>query len=77
MLAQAVYAQGRVDEADELCRRDGGGRPRDDDIVTQVIWRGVQAKVPRPRERRCADAEELARGRGRARRADRLAFPSR
>src|SRR5262249_38693147 len=44
MLAQAVYAQGRLDEAADLCAvaAEAGA---DDDIVTQVIWRGVQAKV--------------------------------
>jgi class 3 adenylate cyclase/tetratricopeptide (TPR) repeat protein len=44
MLAQAVYAQGRAQEADELCRTaaDAAGV---DDIVTQVIWRGVKAKI--------------------------------
>jgi class 3 adenylate cyclase/tetratricopeptide (TPR) repeat protein len=44
MLAQAVYAQGRVEEAGELCVLAAGAAPADD-IVTQVIWRGVRAKV--------------------------------
>ena len=44
MLAQALYAQGRPDEAYEFCRmaaRPGG----EDDIVTQVIWRGVEREI--------------------------------
>lgn len=44
MLAQAVYAQGRSDEAEQLCRQtaDAAGP---DDIVSQTIWRTVMAKV--------------------------------
>jgi class 3 adenylate cyclase/tetratricopeptide (TPR) repeat protein len=59
MLAQAVYAQGRVDEADELCGRAAAGAGTDD-IVTQVVWRGVHAKV-QARRGRCERAEALAR----------------
>ena len=44
LLAQAVYAQGRMGEADELCRR-AAGSAASDDIVTQVICRGVEAKI--------------------------------
>ena len=44
MLAQAVYAQGRLDEAADACRLAAEAAATDD-IVTQVIWRGVQAKV--------------------------------
>ena len=44
MLAQAVYAQGRRDEADELCGMTADNAAADD-IVTQAIWRGVRAKV--------------------------------
>jgi class 3 adenylate cyclase/tetratricopeptide (TPR) repeat protein len=44
MLAQAVYAQGRIDEADDLCRA-AADTAAADDIVTQAIWRGVRAKV--------------------------------
>jgi tetratricopeptide (TPR) repeat protein len=44
MLAQAVFAQGQLDEAEQLCRMaSGAGAP--DDIVTQVIWRCVRAKI--------------------------------
>jgi ATP/maltotriose-dependent transcriptional regulator MalT len=59
MLAQAVYAQGRLGEADELCRV-AAGTGAADDIVTQVIWRGVKAKVL-ARQSRCEQAEALAR----------------
>jgi class 3 adenylate cyclase/tetratricopeptide (TPR) repeat protein len=44
MLAQAVYDQGRLAEADALCQAAADGAARDD-IVTQVIWRGVKGKV--------------------------------
>jgi ATP/maltotriose-dependent transcriptional regulator MalT len=59
LLAQAVYAQDRMDEAAELCRITDR-RAAAEDIITQVIWRGVQAKIL-AREGRCADAEALAR----------------
>lgn len=59
MLAQAVYAQGRIDEAGELCRVTADATAADD-IFTQVIWRGVQAKILAV-EGRCAEAEALAR----------------
>jgi class 3 adenylate cyclase/tetratricopeptide (TPR) repeat protein len=44
MLAQAVYAQGRTAEAERLCAVTADAAPGDD-IVTNVIWRSVQAKV--------------------------------
>jgi ATP/maltotriose-dependent transcriptional regulator MalT len=44
MLAQAVHAQGRVREADELCRV-AADAAASDDIVTQAIWRGVKARI--------------------------------
>jgi ATP/maltotriose-dependent transcriptional regulator MalT len=59
MLAQAVYGQGRLDEASQLCRStaaDAAG----DDIVTQVIWRCVQAKIL-ARAGDLGEAETLAR----------------
>jgi class 3 adenylate cyclase/tetratricopeptide (TPR) repeat protein len=59
MLAQALYAQGRVREADECCGRAAdAGAP--DDIVTQVIWRSVKAKIL-AHDRRCEQAQALAR----------------
>jgi tetratricopeptide (TPR) repeat protein len=44
MLAQAVYAQGRADDADALC--DVSERHcAAEDLVTQAIWRGVRARI--------------------------------
>jgi len=59
MLAQAVYEQDRLDEASELCEQSAAATPPDD-LVTQVLWRGVQAKALARRER-FAEAEALAR----------------
>jgi tetratricopeptide (TPR) repeat protein len=44
MLAQAVYAQGQLPEAAQLCRMAARAGATED-IVTQVIWRSVNAKV--------------------------------
>ena len=44
MLAQAVLVQDRLDEAEQLAQVSKRGAPPDD-IVTQVIWRGVQARI--------------------------------
>ena len=72
MLAQAVFAQGRLEEAEQLCRSAAGaGAP--DDIVTQVIWRGVQAKIL-AHQGRVEEARGARPRRRRARRADRLAL---
>ena len=59
MLAQAVFAQGQLEEAEQLCRMAAGAGAHDD-IVTQVIWRGVQAKIL-AHQGRPEDAETLAR----------------
>jgi len=59
MLAQAVYDQGRLAEAEALCSAAADGAAPDD-IVTQVIWRGVKAKVLAA-EGECERAEALAR----------------
>jgi ATP/maltotriose-dependent transcriptional regulator MalT len=59
MLAQAVHAQGQLEEAEKLCRVSERGASADD-IVTQVIWRGVQAQVLAARGSARA-AEDLAR----------------
>jgi class 3 adenylate cyclase/tetratricopeptide (TPR) repeat protein len=59
MLAQAVYAQERFAEADELCHAAAEGGPADD-ILTQVLWRGVRAKLL-ARHGRGEEAEGLAR----------------
>ena len=59
MLAQAVYAQDRPDEAEELCRvSERAAAPND--LSAQVAWRGVQAKVLGG-QGRVEDAEALAR----------------
>ena len=60
MLAQAVFTQGRLDEAGELCRL-AEETAAADDIYTQAIWRGVQARVL-VRTGRIDEAERLARG---------------
>jgi tetratricopeptide (TPR) repeat protein len=44
MLAQAIYDQGRDDEAEELCRVSER-LAAVNDLSAQVAWRGVQAKV--------------------------------
>ncbi|HWI06271.1 MAG TPA: protein kinase [Solirubrobacteraceae bacterium] len=58
LLAQALWEQGRFEEAGELALRiaaDAGP----DDIGPQIIWRGIRAKVL-ARGRRCGEAEGLA-----------------
>ena len=75
LLAQAVYAQGRMNEAGELCRTTEKLAAAED-TMTQVIWRGVQAKVL-AREGRCEEAEGSRARCGRAHRADRLALTPR
>jgi class 3 adenylate cyclase/tetratricopeptide (TPR) repeat protein len=59
LLAEALYVQGRLDEAQQWCvvAADAGAS---DDIATQVIWRGVEAKV-RAHQGRAEAAETLAR----------------
>ena len=59
LLAQAVYAQGRLNEAVELCQMTDR-YAADEDTISQVIWRGVQAKVL-ARQDHCDEAEVLAR----------------
>ena len=59
MLADAVYAQGRLSEAAELCRL-ADRRAAAGDAMTQAIWRGVQAKIL-AHAGRCDEAEALAR----------------
>jgi len=44
MLAQALFAQDRLDEAERACETARINSAADD-IVTQVIWRGVLAKL--------------------------------
>jgi DNA-binding SARP family transcriptional activator len=59
MLAQAVHARGDLEEAEQLCLVSRRGAPADD-ILTQVIWRGVQARILAQRGSFAA-AERLAR----------------
>jgi class 3 adenylate cyclase/predicted ATPase len=58
VLAQAVYAQDRLAEADELTRASEEAAA-DDDMTSQVLWRAVRAKVAAVDGR--PDADELAR----------------
>jgi ATP/maltotriose-dependent transcriptional regulator MalT len=59
MLAQAVYAQGRSDEAEELCQvSEGAAAPND--LSAQVTWRCVCAKL-RAEQGLTDDAEALGR----------------
>jgi ATP/maltotriose-dependent transcriptional regulator MalT len=59
MLAQAVHAQGQLEEAEKLCEVAERGASADD-IVTHVIWRGVLAQILAARGSPAA-AEQLAR----------------
>jgi tetratricopeptide (TPR) repeat protein len=56
LLAEAVYADGRYDEAEELSRI-GAGAAGTEDVYSQVLWRCVRAKVLARRDR---PAEALA-----------------
>jgi class 3 adenylate cyclase/DNA-binding SARP family transcriptional activator len=58
LLAQTLYAQGREDEADSLCAVSER-TAADDDIASQITWRGVRAKLA-AREGRSESAEALA-----------------
>jgi DNA-binding SARP family transcriptional activator len=59
MLAQAVYAQDRIEEAEELCALSARSAPPED-LVTQVVWRGVQSRALARRGRH-NEAQALAR----------------
>jgi DNA-binding SARP family transcriptional activator/class 3 adenylate cyclase len=59
MLAQALYALERYREAERLCTVSRKAAAPDD-LSTQVIWRGVRAKLL-ARRGKTAEAEELAR----------------
>jgi tetratricopeptide (TPR) repeat protein len=58
ILAEAACAQGRFDEAEELCLVSEQTAPAED-LWTQVIWRGACARV-RARQGRLEEAETLA-----------------
>jgi predicted ATPase/class 3 adenylate cyclase len=59
LLAEAVYAQGRYDEAEALAQVSEKASEAED-TYSQVAWRGVRAKVL-GRRGRVAQAERLAR----------------
>jgi ATP/maltotriose-dependent transcriptional regulator MalT len=59
LLAQILYAEGRVDEAEETSRR-AEELSAPDDVEAQALWRSVRAKVL-ARRNRAEDAERLAR----------------
>jgi ATP/maltotriose-dependent transcriptional regulator MalT len=59
VLAQAVYAQGRYEEADELAQ-EAEQTARPNDVHSHIIWRGTRAKVLAQRGSLDA-AEALAR----------------
>ena len=58
LVAQAICAQGRFDEAEAFCRiaQEIGA---EDDLATQVIRRGAEAKIPSHGD--AAQAADLAR----------------
>jgi tetratricopeptide (TPR) repeat protein len=58
LLARALVAQGRLEEAEELCRR-AERSAASEDAETQILWRVSAARI-RAGHRRCADAETLA-----------------
>ena len=58
-LARAVFEQDRVDEAEELAQLSAR-LAATGDLLTQVLWRGVQARVLAARGQ-LEDAEALAR----------------
>jgi class 3 adenylate cyclase/tetratricopeptide (TPR) repeat protein len=59
ILAEAIYAQGRIEEAEELAAaiEDAAGS---EDVYSQLLWRGVRAKVLAGRAS-LDEAESLAR----------------
>ena len=59
MLAQVVYAQGRHEEAEELCQASERAAATND-LSAQVTWRGVRAKLL-AEQGRGNEAEALAR----------------
>jgi ATP/maltotriose-dependent transcriptional regulator MalT len=58
-LARAVMAQGRLDEAAELTQQSAD-LAEPGDLLTQIMWRGVQARVLAGRGQ-IEDGERLAR----------------
>jgi predicted ATPase/class 3 adenylate cyclase len=58
-LARAVFAQSRIDEADELARLSAG-LTAPGDLLTQLLWRGVRARILATRGQ-LGEAEAFAR----------------
>ena len=58
-LARAVLAQGRDEEAEELVQQSSE-LAAPDDVLTQMLWRGVRARIL-ARHHRTSEAEALAR----------------
>jgi len=58
-LAQAIYAQGRDDEAERFTELSEELAARDD-LLTQLVWRSARARIL-ARQGRIEEAEELAR----------------
>jgi tetratricopeptide (TPR) repeat protein len=58
-LAEALYRQGRYDESGTFAKFSAGVAAPDD-VATQVLWRGVSAKL-HARQGRLEEAERLAR----------------
>ncbi|MDX6561093.1 MAG: hypothetical protein QOD65_907, partial [Gaiellales bacterium] len=58
-LARAVFAQGRIEEADELAQLSAA-LTAPGDLLTQVLWRGVNARILATRGR-LDEAEAFAR----------------
>jgi class 3 adenylate cyclase/tetratricopeptide (TPR) repeat protein len=59
MLAEALYAQGRIDEAESFCQASRAAAVAED-LTAQAEWRGVEAKIL-ARKGRHEEAEALAR----------------
>jgi DNA-binding SARP family transcriptional activator/tetratricopeptide (TPR) repeat protein len=59
LLARALVAQERLEEADDLCRQ-AERAAASEDAETQVLWRAAAARI-RAARGQCADAETLAR----------------
>ena len=72
MLAQAVLAQGRPDEAERFCAI-AERTAADDDLPTQAMWRGVRARLLAAGPRR---AEGVALAREAVALAERTDFPT-
>ena len=59
ILAQALYAQGRYDEAAQL-QDETAGALRPNDVHSQIVWKGTSAKL-HARRGELVEAERLAR----------------